>query len=48
MDDNKLLEVKNLKKYFHLGGGFFSQKSTGIIKAVDDISFSIKKVRLLD
>lgn len=43
MDDNKLLEVKNLKKYFNLRGGFFSQSSAGTIKAVDDISFSIKK-----
>jgi oligopeptide/dipeptide ABC transporter ATP-binding protein len=43
MDNNKLLEVKNLKKYFHLRGGFFMQNSSGIIKAVDDISFSIKK-----
>jgi oligopeptide transport system ATP-binding protein len=43
MDNNKLLEVKNLKKYFHLRGGLFLQSSSGIIKAVDDISFSIKK-----
>ena len=43
MDDNKLLEVKNLKKYFNLRGGFFSQSNAGTIKAVDDISFSIKK-----
>lgn len=43
MDDNKLLEVKNLKKYFSLRGGFFSQSSAGTIKAVDDISFSIKR-----
>lgn len=43
MDNNKLLEVKNLKKYFNLRGGFFFQSSSGIIKAVDDISFFIKK-----
>jgi oligopeptide transport system ATP-binding protein len=43
MDNNKLLEVKNLKKYFSLRGGIFFQSSSGIIKAVDDISFSIKK-----
>lgn len=36
MSDNKvLLEVKNLKKYFHVSGG--------ILKAVDDVSFTIKK-----
>jgi len=43
MENNKLLEVKNLKKYFNLRGGFFSQKSAGTVKAVDDISFFIKK-----
>jgi len=43
MDNNKILEVKNLKKYFNLSGGFFSRGNKGIIKAVDDISFSIKK-----
>lgn len=43
MDDNTLLEVKNLKKYFDLPGGFFFQKSPGKIKAVDGISFTIKK-----
>jgi oligopeptide transport system ATP-binding protein len=41
--NNKLLEVKNLKKYFNLRGGFLFQSSSGIIKAVDDISFSIKE-----
>ncbi len=43
MNNNTLLEVKNLKKYFSLRGGFLFQSSSGIIKAVDDISFSIKK-----
>ncbi len=32
--DKKLVEVKNLKKYFHVGGG-------NILKAVDDLSFYI-------
>ena len=41
--NNTLLEVKNLKKYFNLRGGFLFQSSSGIIKAVDDISFSIKE-----
>jgi oligopeptide/dipeptide ABC transporter ATP-binding protein len=35
-----LLEVKHLKKYFDLKGGFFSSRS-GCVKAVDDVSFSI-------
>lgn len=37
-----LLEVKNLKKYFPIIGGVFSKK-IGDVKAVDDISFNIKK-----
>ncbi|MFC2145376.1 ABC transporter ATP-binding protein [Actinomycetota bacterium] len=43
MNNNTLLEVKNLKKYFNLRGGFLFQSNSGIIKAVDDISFSIKE-----
>ncbi|ADL69560.1 oligopeptide/dipeptide ABC transporter, ATPase subunit [Thermoanaerobacterium thermosaccharolyticum DSM 571] len=35
MKDNVILEVKNLKKYFHVNGG--------ILKAVDDVSFTIKR-----
>ena len=34
--DDVLIEVKNLKKYFHVGPG-------AILKAVDDVSFVIKK-----
>lgn len=37
-----MLEVKNLKKYFPIYGGVFSRK-IGEIKAVDDVSFNIKK-----
>ena len=43
MAEEKLLEVKNLKKYFNLRSGFFSQKSAGTVKAIDNISFYIKK-----
>jgi oligopeptide transport system ATP-binding protein len=43
MGNNFLLEVKNLKKYFNLRTGFLSQKFAGSVKAVDDISFFIKK-----
>jgi oligopeptide transport system ATP-binding protein len=43
MAGNNLLEVKNLKKYFNLGGGFLFQRGSEIIKAVDDISFNIKE-----
>ena len=37
-----LLEVNNLKKYFPIKGGLF-RRVVGQLKAVDDVSFSIKK-----
>ena len=37
-----LLEIKNLKKYFPINKGFFS-KTVSNVKAVDDVSFAIKK-----
>lgn len=37
-----LLEVQNLKKYFPIKKGLFS-KTIGYVKAVDDVSFQIKK-----
>jgi oligopeptide transport system ATP-binding protein len=37
-----LLEVKGLKKYFPIKRGVFS-KTVGYVKAVDDVSFSIKR-----
>ncbi len=37
-----LLEVNGLKKYFPITGGVFGKK-TGEVKAVDDISFFVKK-----
>lgn len=43
MENNKLLEVKNLKKYFNLRSGFLFQKFTGSVKAVDGINFFIRK-----
>lgn len=36
-----LLEVKNLKKYFEVSGGFFGGKQ--YVKAVDDVSFVIRR-----
>ncbi|HHW57269.1 MAG TPA: ABC transporter ATP-binding protein [Clostridia bacterium] len=38
-NDKALLEVKNLKKYFYVSGG--------VLKAVDDVSFAIKKGQTL-
>ena len=40
MENEIVVEVKNLKKYFPIKGGFFGGV-TGAVKAVDDISFSI-------
>jgi len=37
-----LLEVKGLKKYFPIKKGIFS-KTVGYVKAVDDVSFTIKR-----
>jgi oligopeptide transport system ATP-binding protein len=37
MNDKPLLEVKHIKKYFTLNGG------KGIVRAVDDVSFSVGK-----
>jgi oligopeptide transport system ATP-binding protein len=39
-ENNNLLEVKNLKQYFDIPTGLFKSKP---LKAVDDISFTIKK-----
>lgn len=40
MNDEILLEVKNLKKYFDISTGAFTSKP---LKAVDDVSFYIKR-----
>ena len=37
----KIVEVKNLKKYFWIGGGPFKKKEA--VRAIDDINFYIKK-----
>jgi len=41
----KLVEVRNLKKYFLTGGGPFGEKDA--VRAVDDVSFYIKKKEVL-
>lgn len=38
----KLIEVKNLKKYFPVKGGIL-QRTVGYVKAVDDVTFDIYK-----
>lgn len=42
----KIMEVKGLKKYFPIKGGFFNT-TIAYLKAVDDISFYIKKGEVL-
>jgi len=38
-----ILEVKNLRKYFPITKGFIFQRQVGAVKAVDDVSFFIRK-----
>lgn len=40
--DEKIIRVENLKKYFPIRAGVF-QKVVGNVKAVDDVSFTIRK-----
>ena len=42
LSDNTLLEIKNLKMYFPVTKGLM-RKTVANVKAVDDVSFSIKK-----
>ena len=42
-NDDNLLEVKNLKMYFPVTSGVIFQHQVGEVKAVDDVSFTIKK-----
>ena len=41
-EQDNILEVSHLKKYFSIKGGFFGGE-TGSVKAVDDVSFTINK-----
>jgi oligopeptide transport system ATP-binding protein len=41
------VEVRRLKKYFPLTKGSIFRQTTGLIKAVDDVSFSIRKAETL-
>ena len=42
-DQETLLEVKNLKMYFPVTSGIIFQRTIAEVKAVDDVSFTIKK-----
>ena len=41
-DDGPLLEVRNLVKHFYVGGGLFGG-SRGVVRAVDGVSFAIRR-----
>lgn len=41
IQSDALLELRNLKKYFPIQSGFM-RRTTGYVKAVDDVSFTIK------
>ena len=41
-DDGPLLEVRNLVKHFHVGGGLFRGKA-GVVRAVDGVSLAIRR-----
>ena len=43
MPGAEILSVKNLKKYFPIKAGTFIKKTVGFIKAVDDVSFSVRQ-----
>ena len=45
--DKYILEVKNLKKYFDCSSGLFFNRNKSVVKAVDDVSFSIRKKETL-
>lgn len=44
--DEILLDVKGLKKYFPIYSGLF-RKEIGVVKAVDDVNFTIKRGKVL-
>ena len=41
--DDVLIEVKHLKKYFPVTSGVLVQRTMGYIKAVDDVSFVVRR-----
>src|SRR5947199_9366354 len=41
--DGELLRVQNLKMYFPITQGIILQRQVGWVRAVDDVSFSVKR-----
>ncbi len=46
-DSEILLDVRNLTKYFPVTKGFVFQRTVGHVKAVDDVSFAIRRGEVL-
>jgi peptide/nickel transport system ATP-binding protein len=42
LDENVVLDVRNLKKYFPIERGFL-RRNVGVVRAVDDVSFTIRQ-----
>lgn len=42
-----LVELKHIKKYYDVSGGSFFNKEKRVVKAIDDVSFTIKKGEIL-
>lgn len=42
-EENPLVEVRNLKKYFSVSRGLIFQRNTGVVRAVDGVSFTIHR-----
>ena len=45
--EQPLLEVKSLSKHFAVSGGMFSRGASGVVRAVDNVSFSVAKGEVL-
>jgi len=43
IQNSLIVEVRGLKKYFPIYSGFFAQRVEGWVRAVDDVSFSIRR-----
>lgn len=43
MNRQPLVEIKGIKKFFHVDRGILSHRKKGVVKAVDDVSFTIYK-----
>ena len=41
-DDQPILEVRELAKHFEIGSGLSFKRKTGVVKAVDGVSFSLR------